>query len=134
MPPRRTPLQRHLDREFGPNGEGLIDVLKKIALGELTTEAPSGLDGLTKIVRPTVAERTVAAKALLAYQHGMPHSTIDVQVDVEPKKKWNPDALSLAELEQLDRLARKANAPALASGIVIDGEFTACEPARDGEE
>lgn len=115
--PRRT-IQNALDREFGPDSLALIAQLKKIAFGEAFTRAAPGLEGAVVTVHPTIAEMHAAVMDLLAYQHGRPRQGLDVEVD-DRRQKWNPDALTLAELQEMDRLARKAEAPRVVEGEVI---------------
>jgi hypothetical protein len=111
-----------LEREFGPGSDKLIAVLKKIALGE-AFERPGPIPGTVKTEYPSISEMREAAMDLLAYQHGRPRQGVDIEVD-DRRAKWNPDALTLTELQEMDRLARKASAPALPSGQVVDATFT----------
>lgn len=123
--PKRA-LAAALERRFGPGSDQLIDVLSKIALGQpvvVPAEGALGDAGVTKTLQPTISEMHAAAMDLLAYQHGRPRQGIDVEVD-DRRQKWNPDALTLTELQEMDRLARKAQAPALPSGQVVEGQFT----------
>jgi hypothetical protein len=73
---------------------------------------------------PTVSEMQHSLDTLLAYQHGRPRQSLEVQHEL-PRQRWNPDLLSVAELEQFERLAKKAQLP---EGDVVDAVFTPEKP------
>lgn len=125
---RKRLIQVALDREFGTDSAALITVLKKIAFGQ-QFEVPGEIEGTVKRLTPTISEMKDAAMDLLAYQHGKPSQSVDVAIEATVQK-WNPDALTFAELQEMDRLARKAEGKQLPTGAVIDGSFTSTKDPK----
>lgn len=127
---RKRLIQVALDREFGTDSAALIAVLKKIAFGQQFT-VPGEIEGTVKKLTPTISEMREACLDLLAYQHGRPKQSVELEFDA-PVQKWNPDALSWEELQEMDRLARKAEGkqlPAM-SMPVIDASFTVLKDSK----
>lgn len=114
----RRSIQVALDKEFGHHSEALIKQLKKVAFGECF-EFEGEIPGTKKRVTPTIAEMTHACLELLAYQHGRPKQSLDVEYEARAPK-LDLDALTFEELQEFDRLARKAEAKAL--GKVVDAQ------------
>lgn len=115
----RLQIRNALERQFGPDSAELIEQLKKIALGkriEVETEIP----GVVRLLSPTISEMREACLDLLAYQHGRPRQSVEVE-HVDDRQRWNPDRLSVEELEQFERITKKAQLP---EGQIIEGEFT----------
>lgn len=112
---KRRELIDYFKTTFGPNSERLFDALADLALGkaqmELRKPRPE-MDGLfeeIEIIKPSWRERLDAMELLLSYTEGKPAQSVEVEHTVEAKK-WNPDLLSLEEIETLERLAKKGEA------------------------
>jgi len=120
MNPRRRPRKAiiaYLENRFGRNSEVLIDRLDRISAGK-KVDVETDLPGVVKTLTPTISEMLDATTTLLAYQHGRPSQTVEVDVD-DRREKWAPERLTLQELQEMDRLARKASLPA----GTIDADF-----------
>lgn len=116
-------LRKLLTERYGENSETIVDELHKIAFGH-TFEVVSK-DGMPRYVQASIKDRREALVALLELAHGKPTQT--VQVEAPPSEhKWNPDALSLAELEQLEQLTSKARGALPAN--VVDVVFEETNP------
>lgn len=119
MPPssRKKPrkaLTTYLENRYGRHSEKLIRELEKIAFGEAFEESVPGLPGVVKTTYPSIDQRHAAILDLLAYQHGRP--TQSIEVDVEDRRpRLDVDRLTMEELEAMDRIARKAT--------VVEGEL-----------
>lgn len=115
-------LQEYIDSIIGKDSRKVIDELVAIATGQRTT-SEQGIDrhGNPELTETgaTAAERIRAADLLLSYQHGPPASTINHNVSTGPVK-WDPDKLSLEELNLLNKLMEKGRLPE----SVVEGEFT----------
>lgn len=118
----------YLDRLFGKDSNRLFDELSDIALGKHTQEVTTlDRNGEPKVETSGASwgDRINALKILLEYHQGKPEKTVNHNVRTEAPK-WNPDALSLEELEQLNRLYKKASVEL--PGDVVEGEFTEEDP------
>ena len=123
----RRAIQVALDKEFGHDSLPLINQLKKIAFGGVV-EVEGEVPGTKKRLSPTIAEMTHVCFELLAYQHGRPTQSLDVEYEARAPK-INLDNLTFEELKEFDRLARKAEQKRLPKGAdgsnVIEGVFVA---------
>lgn len=121
-----------LDQVCGPGDENLIALLYEIAQGSV------GKDVLKKgeivTVYPTSGERMAAARMLRVWHRGLAARSIKVDQTVTHRVKWDPNKLSLAELESLERVHQRA---ALPSGEVVDAQIVEAPEApadpEDGE-
>ena len=116
----------YLDLKFGKDSRGLIDELTAIVKGERTEAEPTiDKNGVMKIkvTGATWGDRIAAAKILLEYQQGKPEKTVNHNVTTAVRK-WDPDKLTLQELEQLSKTLSKAEVKELDAGEIVDGELT----------
>ena len=136
-------LIEHLESKHGSNLEKLFDLLSEIAHGTLKYAEATGDGSLEKVTVPTVKERLEAARLLIAYGLGQPISRNQVAMEVrQATPKLDLDKLSFEELQEFDRLARKAeglDARALPTGYApptVEGEFreTSEEETDDHDE
>jgi hypothetical protein len=111
----RPEIREVLDAEIG-DGKEIIAQLKKIAMGQVICVESDIPGSLGKRLTPTVSEMHTACMDLLAYKFGRPRQAVEV-TQTQERKRYNPDLLSLQELEDLERIAKKAQLPA---GEVID--------------
>jgi hypothetical protein len=99
-------MRRAAAEIFGEDSRGLLQILKEIASGEAEIIEP-GKYGEAVSVRPSFSERLTAIQTVLSYQHGKPHQSTTVET-VERPTKWNPDLLSVEEINQIESLVKKA--------------------------
>lgn len=129
--PQKTEKEREaqclalLDRVCGPGDETLIGFLIEVASGAVGRDVIKN-DGRIVTVFPTSQERLAATRMLRVWHRGMAARSIKVDQTVTHRVKWNPNKLTLEELEQLARVHDRA---ALPSGetdaeIVEDPEET----------
>lgn len=117
-PGRRTALIAMLEAKFGDGGEW-VDLVARVARGQ-TIAIETEMKGVVKLVTPDLDQMLDAANTLLDRQHGRARATLDVEVAELPKGR-NYDALTLQELETLERLTRKLDAP------IVDAQFSLTE-------
>ena len=116
----------YLDSKFGKDSKALIDKLAEIASGDLTAvEQTLDRNGVAKLetIGPAWSDRIAALKILLEYQQGKPEKTVNHNVTTAVRK-WDPDKLTLQELEQLSKTLSKAEVKELDAGEIVDGELT----------
>jgi len=116
----RRQIASALEERYGGDSKPLLDLLEQIAFGKLEIREPTGVPGLDRVTKPTIGEQYAAILDLLAYQHGRPSQRHEVEV-YDERPRWNPDRLSVVELEQLERIAKKGELP---EGTVVEGQFT----------
>lgn len=123
MPPRalkpKSQLLVELQKEFGVGAE-FYKIIADIARGKGVL-VPTDMEGVFRRVIPTTGEILMAAIHMLDRINGKVRQGVDVTVDNATPKK-NYDALSVAELEQLEALTRK-----ITDGEVVEGQFTLTE-------
>lgn len=119
MSPKSKSIKRILESRYGADGEKLIAELDKIAFGGTFTIAVEN-GAFVQHVTPDLKQRQEALTLLLAYMFGRPKQSLDIE-HREVSKKFNPDRLTVAELQELERIATKAES--LPEGVV-DASFT----------
>ena len=117
--PKRT-IVKLLEARYG-KGEPHIDFLESVASGK-AIKTETDMPGVYKLVTPTLDQMIYCRELLMAYQHGRPRQSIDIEVSDERPPR-NYDALSVRELEQLEALSRKTKALTEGSNVV-DAQFT----------
>lgn len=108
-----------LDRVCGPGDEHLIGHLAEIAGGGTGRDVVKP-DGTMRTVYPSAMERMTAMRMLRVWHRGMAARQIKVDQTVTHRVKWDPNRLSLEELEALERVHDRASLP---SGQTVDGEI-----------
>lgn len=103
---RREALILAIEKEVGENSEELVKQLLTIARGQ-AIKVPSSIPGVVRELTPTVAEVSDACMNLLAYHYGKPNQPLEVEEKAK-RTYMNVDLLSLEELQEMDRIARKA--------------------------
>lgn len=107
-----------LDRVCGPGDEHLIGHLAEIAGGGVGKDVLKG-DRLVTVY-PSAMERMTAMRMLRVWHRGMAARQIKVDQTVTHRVKWDPNRLSLEQLQALERAHEQA---ALPSGQTVDGEI-----------
>lgn len=111
-----------LDRLCGPGDETLIGFLFDVAQGTTGKDVLKG-DRLVTTY-PNANERLAAARMLRVWHRGMAARSIKVDQTVTHRVKWDPNRLSLEELQSLERVHEIAALPA---GEVVDAELVETE-------
>lgn len=137
MPKRgERALRKYLDAVFGNDSRGLIDELAAIAKGERTIEEQYvDATGQMKVETSgaSYSDRIAAIKILLEYHQGKPEKTVNHNVRQAPVK-WNPDKLTLEQLEEMARMLKQAAVKELEEGEIVDGELKSEDDDSDGGE
>lgn len=107
-----------LDQVLGPGDETLIGFLFDIAQGTTGRDVLKG-DRLVTTY-PNSNERIAAARLLRVWHRGLAARSIKVDQTVTHRVKWDPNRLTLAELEVLERAHDRASLP---SGPTVEGEI-----------
>lgn len=107
-----------LDRVCGPGDEHLIGHLSEIAGGGVGKDVLKG-DRLVTVY-PSAMERMTAMRMLRVWHRGMAARSIKVDQTVTHRVKWDPNRLSLEELQALERAHERASLP---SGQTVEGEL-----------
>lgn len=119
--PKRLGAKRQIVRLLEQRnglGEKWIELFERIASGE-AVKVPTDIPGVMKTLTPTISEMMYAGEILLAYQHGRPKQSVEVEVD-DRRSKVDYDNLSLQDIEQLERISRKAT---VSIDNVVEGQF-----------
>lgn len=108
-----------LDRVLRANPDEAFEFLLSVMRGDVKTRTKrlakqTGVE-VEEDAAPDLKLRIEAAKTLLAYQHGLPKES--VQVEVQDHREPNLKLLTSDDLTRLHELALKANA--------VDAEFAA---------
>lgn len=118
-----------LDHLLGPGDETLIGFLFEVAQGTQGKDVLKG-DRLVTVY-PSANERLAAARMLRVWHRGLAARSIKVDQTVTHRVKWDPNRLSLAELEALERVHTIAALPA---GKEVDGEIVEPEENLENPE
>lgn len=112
-----------LDRICGPGDEVLIGFLFDVAQGTTGRDVLKG-DRLVTTY-PNANERLAAARMLRVWHRGLAARSIKVDQTVTHRLKWDPNKLTLAQLEALESAHAIA---ALPSGQTVEGELVPAKP------
>ena len=107
-----------LDRLCGPGDETLIGFLFEVAQGTVGKDVLKG-DRLVTVY-PNANERLAAARMLRVWHRGMAARSIKVDQTVTHRVKWDPNKLTLTELEAIEAAHARASLP---SGQTVEGEL-----------
>lgn len=119
-----------LDQVCGPGDEILIGHLAEISQGATGRDVLKG-DRLVTVY-PSANERTNAARLLRVWHRGLAQRSVKVDQTITHRVKWDPDRLSLQELEQLEATHARA---ALPEGRTVDAEFSeTADPIQEKAE
>lgn len=99
-----------LDRVCGPGDEHLIGHLAEIASGGVGKDVLKG-DRLVTVY-PSAMERMTAMRMLRVWHRGLAARSLKVDQTVTHRIKWDPNRLSLSQLESLERVHEIAALPA----------------------
>lgn len=108
-----------LDQICGPGDQVLSGFLFEIAQGSNGRDVVKG-DRLVTVY-PSANERTNAARLLRVWHRGLAQRSLKVDQTVTHRLKWDPNKLTLEQLEALQKAHEQA---ALPSGDTVDGKFT----------
>lgn len=118
-----------LDRVCGPGDENLIAFLYDVVQGGGARDVVKH-DHVTTVF-PTAGERMAAARMLRVWHRGLAARSVKVDQTVTHRVKWDPNKLSLEELEALERTHQRAALPA---GKVVDAEIVETPEDPESEE
>lgn len=116
-----------LDHLCGPGDETLIGFLFDVAQGTTGRDVLKG-DRLVTTY-PNANERLAAARMLRVWHRGMAARSIKVDHTITHRAKWDPNKLTLAQLQALEAAHEQASLP---SGEVVEGELVT--PIQENSE
>lgn len=119
-----------LDRLCGPGDETLIGFLFDVAQGQTGRDVHKP-DGSLRTVYPNANERLAAARMLRVWHRGLAARSIKVDQTVTHRVKWDPNRLTLAELQALERTHDRASLP---SGEIVEAQIVSDPEAAEESE
>lgn len=123
---REDRSQSLLDDLCGPGDEVLAGFLYEIAEGKTGRDVLKNDRIVT--VYPSAIEREGAIRMLRVWHRGLAQKQVKIEKTTTHKVKWDPNSLSLEDLNKLESMQRKA----LSAGQTVEGEFQ--ETDVEGEE